>query len=418
MSGDAGEGSLMGTAVKTTSHGRASNRAGAQARCLLASCIAGGSRERARWSVADGGLWDWRPAGVRARGGGAEWASLRWDRGRDAPWRTWGNFLIEVSITGKAEAAGLSFGPYKDFLADLDSEHWPRRLQLEVDAERGLWSFRIDGRLAGRRWWNDGVRRVEDLLGGQLHLKARGVESVLFHNLTVHRFEASCRLSVIITCHRFLQRLRVSLHNWCHQTLPAGALEIVVVNPQSPDGTHEHLAAVAHSYPSVRVRELPVGPELAANKGAMINRALSASSGDLMWLTDADCLFPPGAAAEVLERVGNRRGVFYGRRRHLSGEQTAALLSGRLDGVRDFDELARRRDHTPADDAPWGYTQIAPREVLEHVGYTEQFDHYAGSDNQFILDCRRRGVRVERLPRLFCLHLSHPFSWYGAGTYL
>src|SRR5262249_12304622 len=151
------------------------------------------------------------------------------------------------------------------------------RLHLEVDAAAGRWAFRVDGRLMESCWWNTDVRSVIDLLDGTLTLKAKRAVNVSFRNLRIETFDASCRLSVIMTCTRFLQRLRVSLRNWCHQDLPTGTYEVLVVNPQSPDGTHEHLAAVARSYLHVRVREIAVGSELACNKGAMINRAVAAS---------------------------------------------------------------------------------------------------------------------------------------------
>jgi glycosyltransferase involved in cell wall biosynthesis len=100
---------------------------------------------------------------------------------------------------------------------------------------------------------------------------------------------------------------------------PPGAWEILVVNPQSPDGTSEHLAAVARSYPHVRIRKIAVSAALATNKGAMINRALDLVRGDWIWLTDADRLFSTDASATVLRRVeGQYRHLFYGCRKHLS----------------------------------------------------------------------------------------------------
>jgi hypothetical protein len=132
-----------------------------------------------------------------------------------------------------------------------------------------------------------------DLFAGVLTLKARWPEEVAFSDLAVQRFACSCRLSVIVICYRYLQRLRIVLRNWCTQRPLPGSWEILVVNPQSPDGTSEHLAAVARSYPHVRVREIAVSAALATNKGAMINRALDLVRGDWIWLTDADCCSVP-----------------------------------------------------------------------------------------------------------------------------
>ena len=76
-------------------------------------------------------------------------------------------------------------------------------------------------------------------------MKARRAEEVRFERLIIHSLRSSCRISVVITCYRFLQRLRLSVHNWCNQQASSGSYEVLVVNPGSPDGTHEFLAAVA-----------------------------------------------------------------------------------------------------------------------------------------------------------------------------
>lgn len=241
-----------------------------------------------------------------------------------------------------------------------------------------MWAFRVDGQLMNRSWWDSAVDSVEDLLNGTLALKTKGAGDVLFQDLTVRTLEASCSLSVIMTCHRFLQRMRLSLRNWCHQDLPSGALEVLVVNPQSPDGTHEHLGTVARSYSDVRVCEIPVASELATNKGAMINRAIAASRGEWIWLTDADCLFSPDSAARVLEQIhGRHDNLFYGERRRLTKMQTDALLSGRNDALREFDDLARATSAQEPERYQWGYTQIVHRSTLERVRYDEEFNNFA-----------------------------------------
>ena len=329
------------------------------------------------------------------------------------------NFLIEVTVRGTAEAAGLSFGSFKDFLVPVNQTTGPRRLQLEVDGDTHTWAFRADGRLMTRQWWDSAVHDSGDLLSGAVTFKARRAEEVMFSDLSLHRFASSCRLSVIMTCHRFLQRLRIVLRNWCAQGLPTGAWEIIVVNPQSPDGTAEHLAAVARSYPHVRVREIAIGAEFATNKGGMINRALAGCTGDWIWLTDADCLFSVNAAAAVLAQVeGRDNHLFYGSRRHLSAAQTDALLAGRIDGLRDFETLAAGDALRPQDQSPWGYTQIFHRSTLGRLRYREDINHFAHSDDTFVDMCRRKGLRSALLDGLFCLHLDHPFAWRGTRMFL
>jgi hypothetical protein len=375
---------------------------------------------RERWRVEAGGRWHWRDSGVAVEGTGTEWASLVLpDPAAAEFWAGPRNFVVEVTVSGKVEAAGFSFGNFKDFLADLATSPGRHRLQLEVDLDAGTWAFRVDGRLQKRCWWDSAVRGTDDLIGRPLALKARHAEDARFEDLTVHAFESSCRLSVIMTCYRFCQRLRVTLRNWCHQTLPSGAYEVLVVNPGSPDGTHEHLAAVANSYPHVRVREVSVEPSLLKNKGAMINRAVGASRGDWIWLTDADCLFSPASAVAALDRIKDRTPrLFFGKRYYLGPSQTDQLLTGRVDGLHDFDALARSASPRGPEDSPWGYTQIVHRSTMLQVPYREEFNHFAHTDGLFIQDCLRRRILSERVEGLFCLHLDHPFSWYGTDVFL
>lgn len=384
---------------------------------IFEQALAADATARIRWQVTEGGPWVWQHDGVRISNGG-QWSALNWQGWSDFKSPALRKFVIEATVSGKAEAAGLSFGPYKDFLARLDTSNSPRRLQLQIDADVGCWAFRVDGQLMNRCWWDAKVRSVEDLLNGTFTLKAKNAETVLFQNLTLHPLLTSCRLSVIMTCFRFLQRLRLALRNWCHQDLPFGAFEVLIVNPESPDGTHEHLVAVAHSFPHIHVHEIAVGADFSTNKGAMINLAFEASRGEWIWLTDADCLFSPGSVATVLQQVeGQEQHLFYGQRRRLSAVQTDAVLGGRADGLHDFAQLAAE-PNLRVENGPWGFTQIVHRRVFEQIRYSERVNHFARTDDIFVDDCRRNGISPKQVEGLFCLHIEHPFAWYGTKYFL
>lgn len=384
-----------------------------------ARAFAGDGPAQAQWQPVDGGAWTWGNDAVQVCGTGPEWVALRWTGWSTAMAQAPDRFLLEVTVSGQAEAAGLSFGGYKDFLTPVEGHLRPRRLELEVDAAEDRWAFRVDGQLRPRCWWDAAVTGVQDLLQGELRLKTRHAQQVAFRNLSIRPFESRCRLSVVITCSGFLQRLRLALRNWCHQEAPAGTHEILVVNPQSPDGTQEHLAAVGRSYPHLRVREVPVASRLATNKGAMINRGFAVSRGEWIWLTDADCLFGPDSITQVLAEVRERPArLYFGERRFLTSTQTDALLAGRFDSLRDFDELTPAAVARQPERHHWGYTQIVHRSTMERVRYSEAHNHFAHSDGEFAEACRRAGAVPQSVEGLFCLHLDHPFSWYGAKTFL
>jgi hypothetical protein len=353
---------------------------------------------------------------LQLRGDGADWVwTEATEHGAD-PLRCLSNFLVGVTVSGNAAAAGISFGPFKDFLVPIDSGQGERLLQVEVDAVAGRWTFRADGRLMERAWWDVAIESVDDILDGVLTLKAHKAEDVVFRDLDVHRFESSCRVSVILSCYRFAQRLHVALRSWCRQSLPSGAVEVIVANPESPDGTHEVIAAMAGAYPEVRVRELAIDGGMARNKGFMLNRAIEASSGEWIWLTDADCVFPTGAVEHALAQLDSKSVLYYGERRHLGRIPTASLLAGRADASVEFERLAAAAG--AADSYPWGYTQIVHRSLAEEIRYREDVDNFSTSDGEFLGACRARGVSFQRIDGLACLHLHHPFAWYGTQLFL
>ncbi len=365
--------------------------------------------DQASWSF-DGGRTILR--------GGRDWAWAESGSFDSARLRAIGRFLASVSVRGEAEAAGLSFGPYKDFLAPLRSAHGARLVQVDVDAESGHWGLRVDGTVAQRAWWDAAVRSVDDVLGGVLTLKAKGARDVTFEAAAVRPLASRCRLSVVLTCFRFSRRLQVALSSWCRQTLPSGALEVLVVNPESPDGTHEVVASFATAYPEVHVRELPASRGRARNKGYLINRALEVARGDWIWLSDADCVFPRDAAERALAAAASTRTLYFGERRHLPEQETQALLAGRVDAADEFPSLLAAVEGRPRDAAPWGYCQLFHRSVLAHARYRENVDNFSTSDYQFVDDCRRHGVEPVLAGGLVCLHLSHPFAWFGTDAFL
>jgi hypothetical protein len=56
------------------------------------------------------------------RNGGAEWAGLAWQLRGPEILAELRNFLAETTVRGKAEAAGLSFGSFKDFLVPVNND--------------------------------------------------------------------------------------------------------------------------------------------------------------------------------------------------------------------------------------------------------------------------------------------------------
>src|SRR5271157_2823072 len=150
----------------------------------LAACwnkaLNGSLQHRSEWQIAEGGSWNWTNEGVTIRNEGFEWSGLAWQACGPNTLGELRNFLAETTLRGTAEAAGLSFGPFKDFLVPVSGATGARRIQVEVDGDAGAWAFRTDGKLMIREWWDSAIHGAHDLLAGVLTLKARRVEEVTF----------------------------------------------------------------------------------------------------------------------------------------------------------------------------------------------------------------------------------------------
>jgi len=369
------------------------------------------------WRPWNANQWFPEESWLRVARGTAEWTVAAGQCLNAAAFYGFKHVVIEASVWGKTAAAGLSFGAFKDFLASPNGGR-SHLLQLEIDRV-GSWRFRIDGVLQNHQWWNSAVSSAEDLWCQPLLLKARWPDNAYFGDIGLYRLDSAPRLSIVITCYRFAQRLRASLAAWCRQDTDAGTYELLIVNPGSPDATHEVIAAAAATFPTVRIAEIEADSKYWRNKGTLINIACNVARGDLILVTDADCLFDEKTVARILRlAVGRAPLLYFGERRHLRKRATQAILAGAIDPILDFHRLAMGQDIGHVERSPWGYAQLVPRDILQSVRYREDVDHYAHTDGDFLAECKRRGLATQFLEGLVCLHLEHPFSWYGTEQFL
>jgi len=262
---------------------------------------------------------NWQGDRMTLSSSGPEWAAA----GLQTSWPELSgsrNLLLQAYCEGAAELAGLSFGPFRDFLAPVTaSPNVIRCLQLELGPRPR--PLDLPKSMANSSCGDGGIAMspvIEDFFTGKLSVKGRRPREVRFDGLSICAFDSPCRLTVVTTCHRFLQRLRITLRNWRRQNTPAGAIEVIVVNPESPDGLHEHLAAVSAACPHLRLREIPALASLDGNKGAMINRAIRGAQGDWIWLADS--------AAVLNWTQSNPPGLLFCERRFLSHESTQGRI--------------------------------------------------------------------------------------------
>jgi hypothetical protein len=229
-------------------------------------------------------------------------------------------------------------------------------------------------------------------------------------------------VSILVTCHRYRKRLAVCLESLARQELPEGTLEIVVADPESPDGLRDHLESFARKYSHLRVIHLPLDVRYRRNRGVGINRAFDASLGGIIISIDGDIVFPPHLVRRLMEEVEKSPGMVFGVGRvFLPRETTEEVLSGAIDPFVGFHELL----YSPGDGEEQrhvgvlGYCQAVRRTAFSKARYPEEFDMVNQSDIVFVERLAQwAGVRPKFLDEEAVLHLWHPRNWTGTSDFL
>jgi|GEM_PF-1751133 len=229
-------------------------------------------------------------------------------------------------------------------------------------------------------------------------------------------------ISVITSCFRYLKRFRIYLESLARQLLPAGTLEIVVADPQSPDGLAEYLSEFARCNPHLRVTHVPLDARYCHNRGYCINRAFDESSGDTVISTDGDIVFPPGLVGELATISRSKpQSVLGVKRSFLKREITEAIIAMKYNPFPDFEKLATSDGDGEPDGklGVLGYCQVLTREAFAAARYPETIDKINQSDIVFV---ERLGHFASVTPLFLAdqtvLHLWHPRDWNGTKDFL
>lgn len=226
------------------------------------------------------------------------------------------------------------------------------------------------------------------------------------------------RVSILVTCHRYLKRFKVCLESLARQDLPDGALEVVVADPESPDGLADHLESFAAAHPGLRLVHLRMDSRYYRNRGVGINRAFDVSAGQVVIGIDGDLVFPPHLVGVLEEQVLRDPAFVYGVRRSFIGRtQTEEILKGSLDPLSRFEDLSRSEGDGEAHPfiGVLGYCQAVHRAAFAQARYPEEFDKVNQSDILFVDRLREvAGINPRFLEDLVVLHLWHPRNWSGA----
>lgn len=229
-------------------------------------------------------------------------------------------------------------------------------------------------------------------------------------------------ISVLTFCYKYLQRFRLYLNSLAKQDISDGSLEIVVVDPCSPDGLGDYLKEFAASNRHLRLVHMMIDECYHRNRGLCINRGFDASNGKVIVITDGDVIFPQYLVKHLATLLRSTPKSVIGVRRYFLNRQTTEeILSGRRDPVRDFKDLSTCSGdgESNAHEGVLGYCQVVSRDAFARARYPEVFDMTNQSDIVF-LERLKDVVGVTPLCLTDCgvLHLWHPRpDWLGTKEF-
>ena len=119
-------------------------------------------------------------------------------------------------------------------------------------------------------------------------------------------------VTVIVPAHNEADNLPSLLKKLAVQTYPRKLVEMILVDDRSTDDTREIIRSFVAEHPNVRMIRIPEEEISPSPKKQAILRAVTASTGEIILLTDADTLPPPDWIAEMVKMYDKKTGLVFG----------------------------------------------------------------------------------------------------------
>jgi cellulose synthase/poly-beta-1,6-N-acetylglucosamine synthase-like glycosyltransferase len=116
-------------------------------------------------------------------------------------------------------------------------------------------------------------------------------------------------ISVVVPARNEESNIEPCLRSLLASDYPAGRFEVVAVNDRSTDGTGAILENYARQYPQLVIhntREDNANPNL-QGKPRAVHQGIMKSRGEIILMTDADCVVPPKWIAAIVERFADAK---------------------------------------------------------------------------------------------------------------
>jgi cellulose synthase/poly-beta-1,6-N-acetylglucosamine synthase-like glycosyltransferase len=118
-------------------------------------------------------------------------------------------------------------------------------------------------------------------------------------------------VSVVIAAHNEKDDILPCLKTLKHQDYD-GFYEVIVADDRSDDGTSDLLAEACRIWPQLRIIRIDRAPDGISPKKNSLSRAIQCAKGEIILLTDADCIVPEGWISGMVRRFEQGVGMVAG----------------------------------------------------------------------------------------------------------
>lgn len=143
---------------------------------------------------------------------------------------------------------------------------------------------------------------------GQCWLLVYGVSKSRY-NKNVH-FEPT--VSIVIAARNEEKNIGACLQSLAHLEYPTAKLEIIVVNDNSTDSTVDIIRDYVITHPSIKTLTARQGTDRLRGKANAIAQGIDVSSGEIILMTDADCMVPQSWVRTTVQNYSDDIGVVAG----------------------------------------------------------------------------------------------------------
>jgi glycosyltransferase involved in cell wall biosynthesis len=211
------------------------------------------------------------------------------------------------------------------------------------------------------------------------------------------------RLSILVPCFNEARTLNMIVERILGADRSGLALELIVVDDASTDGSADVLAALTSQHPEIRVFRHPTN----RGKGAALRTAITAATGDIVLIQDADLEYDPAEYPRLLAPIlDGRADVVYGSR-FIGGDSHRVLYFWHSVGNRFLTLLSNMFTNLTLTDMETCY-KVFRREIVAGVTLCE--DRFG-----FEPEITAKFSKLRPPPRIYEIGISYSGRTYDEG---